>query len=126
MQGRARGNPEADIQRGIVRDLHMVLAPPVIVHHSANEGGKGSRRAQGILKGMGVYPGFSDLLLLGPARRVLFLEVKTKTGRLNPDQIDFRDLVDQFGWPYEVVRSSADAIDAAVFHGFKTRIRGRS
>lgn len=126
MQSRRRGNPEADIQRQIVRDLHMVLVPPFILHHSANESGKASRTAQGILKGMGVWPGFSDLLLLGPSRRVLFIEVKTSTGRQNPAQREFEGDVAGFGWPYAIVRSSAEAIDAVVRHGFATRIRGAS
>ena len=119
-----RGNPEGDIQRAIVKDLYRVLVPPFILHHSANEGGKGSRAAQGILKGMGVWPGFSDLLLLGPDRRVLFLEAKTATGRQSPAQRDFQRDVLAFGWPYEIVRNSADALDAVVRHGFATRIRG--
>ncbi|MCP4243928.1 MAG: VRR-NUC domain-containing protein [bacterium] len=118
-----RRHEEAEIQKGIVRDLSQVLLPPFILHHSANEGGKGSKAAQGILKAMGVYAGFSDLLLLGPERRGLFLEVKTKAGRQHPTQISFEQQVGEFGWPYEVVRSSVEAIDAVVRHGFPTRIK---
>ncbi|MBR9837050.1 MAG: VRR-NUC domain-containing protein [Rhodobacteraceae bacterium] len=119
-----RANPEADIQRVIVRDLYRVLMPPFILHHSANEGGKGSAAAQGILKGMGVYAGFSDLLLLGPRRLVLFLEVKTKTGSQSDSQLSFEADVVSFGWPYEIARSSVEAIEAAKRHGFATRIIG--
>lgn len=119
-----RGNPEADAQRAIVRDLHLVLLPPYIVHCSVNEAGKASRTAQAILQGMGVHAGFSDLLLLGPARLVLFLEVKSRTGKPSEDQLAFRDHVKAFGWPYEIVRTSQEAISAAVAHGFRTRIKG--
>lgn len=119
-----RANPEADIQRQIVKDLHLVLLPPFVLHHSPNEAGKASRASQGILSGMGVWPGFSDLLLLGPERRVLFLETKTRIGRQNQAQVDFEAAVEDFGWPYEIVRSSPDAIAAAQRHGFATRIRG--
>ena len=111
-----RGNPEADAQRAIVRDLHLELLPPYIVHCSVNEAGKASRTAQGM--------GFSDLLLLGPARLVLFLEVKSRTGQPSEDQLTFRDDVKAFGWPYEIVRTSQEAISAAVAHGFRTRIKG--
>lgn len=124
MHGKRRGNPEADIQREIVRDLRTVLVPPFILHHSANESGGASRTAQAILKGMGVHAGFSDLLLLGPDRRVLFLEVKTKKGPQSETQKTFEADVASFGWPYEIVRSSADAIRAAVKHGFAHRIKG--
>lgn len=123
MQGRRRGNPEADIQRQIVKDLTPLLRPPFILHHSANESGKASRTAQAILKGMGVHAGFSDLLLLGPERRVLFLEVKTRTGHQTPSQAEFEADVVSFGWAYEIVRSSADAIEAVVAHGFPNRIK---
>lgn len=121
---RRRGNPEADIQRSIVRDLRLILQPPFILHHSANESGKADAKAQAILTGMGVHPGFADLALLGEDRRLLFLEVKTRTGIQSAAQIEFEDLVGVFGWPYEVVRSSAEAIDAVARHGFPTRIRG--
>lgn len=123
MQGKRRANPEADIQRAIVRDLPLVLIPPFILHHSANESGKASRTAQGILKGMGVWPGFSDLLLLGPSQRVLFLEVKAPKGQQSPSQAGFERDVAGFGWPYEIVRSSSEAMDAVVKHGFATRVR---
>ena len=122
MKGR-RQNPEADIQRQIVKDLHLVLRPPFILHHSSNEAGGASRAAQGILIGMGLHAGFSDLLLLGPDRRVLFLEVKTRTGKQHDAQVSFEADVVDFGWPYEIVRSSAEAIDAARRHGFLTRIK---
>lgn len=118
-----RANPEADIQRQIVKDLYLVLKPPFILHHSANESGKASRSAQGILKGMGVWAGFSDLLLIGPAQRVLFLEAKTASGRQTDAQRAFQADVEAFGWPYEIVRSSDDAIAAVQRHGFATRIK---
>lgn len=123
MQSKRRGNPEADIQRAIVRDLSLVLVPPFILHHSANESGKASRTAQAILKGMGVWSGFSDLLLLGPSQRLLFIEVKSKTGRQTLEQAAFQAAVELFSWPYEIVRSSPEAIDAVVRHGFATRVR---
>jgi len=118
-----RANPEADIQRLIVRDLHRVLSPPFVLHHSANEAGKSSRAAQGILMGMGVWAGFSDLVLLWPERRVLFLEVKTSRGEQNDAQKAFERDVVSFGWPYEIVRSSEEAIAAARAHGCPTRIK---
>ena len=122
-----RGNPEADFQRGLVRDLHVVLMPPFILHHSANEvrrGGKEGRIAQGIAAGMGVHPGFSDLILLS-AKQVVFFECKSKTGTLSPDQIDFRDFVRGQGHGWALVRTLDDALAAIKRLGIPTRIRGQ-
>ncbi len=126
-----RSNPEAEIQRGIVRDVRRLMLPPFFLHHSANEvrgGGEAARKRQGILLGMGIHPGFSDLLLgqscgewSGP--RLLFLEVKSKTGQLSEAEKEFQDLVTAMGWPYEVVRSSLDAIDAISRHGLRSRVK---
>lgn len=121
-----RGHPEADIQRAIVRDLRLVLPRGSILHHSANEergGDAKARRRQGILRGMGVHPGFSDLILLQDGR-VMFLEVKSKTGTLSPEQRGFRDAVVAQGFAWAVVRSSGEAIDALARFGFRTLIKG--
>jgi hypothetical protein len=72
-----RRTPEADTQRAIVKALRVVLPKGSIVHHAANEVSSGDRRGklrQAILVGMGVHPGFADLIVLSGGR-VLFLEV---------------------------------------------------
>ena len=133
MRGAARrGNPEADAQRAIVVDLRRLLLPPFFVHHSANEvrgGGEQARRRQAILLGMGIHPGFSDLLVgqklaAWPHPRLLFLEVKSKTGPLSENEKKFRSLVMDMGWPFEIARSTPDALGAVLKHGFATRIKG--
>ena len=109
-----RGNPEADIQRAIVRDLRA-LVPGAIIHHSANEvrgGGAKARNQQAILVGMGVHRGFADLVVLSGGR-VLFIEVKSATGRLTEAQEAFRDAVQAEGHAWALCRSSDDAINAA-------------
>lgn len=120
-----RGKPEADIQRVIVQTLRTVLPPDAIVHHSANEirGGTDAQRAQAINVGMGVHPGFADLLVLSEGR-LLFLEVKSKTGRLSETQEAFRDAVQAQGLAWALVRSVDDALGALAEHGFRTRISG--
>lgn len=124
---RRRGNPEADIQRVIVKDLRLLLSPPpqCILHHSANESGKASRTAQAILVGMGVFPGFSDLIALGPNRAACFLEVKSKAGRQTSAQKEFEEAVEAMGWVYAVVRSTDDCIEPLRRAGIPLRIRGR-
>ena len=79
-----RSTPEADAQRAIVQALRVALPRDAIVHHCANEvteaGSRGQIR-QSILVGMGVHTGFADLIVISGSR-VLFLEVKSQTGRL--------------------------------------------
>ncbi len=126
-----KGNPEADIQRPIVKDLRRLLLPPFYVHHSANEvraGGEQARRRQAILLGMGIHTGFSDLLVaqrlpIWERPLLLYMEVKTETGCLTPAEIEFRDLVELMGWPFVIVRSSVDALEAVTAHGFATRMK---
>ncbi|MEI4262810.1 VRR-NUC domain-containing protein [Roseovarius sp. D0-M9] len=123
-----RGHPEADIQRQIVNGLRAILPAGAVLHHSANEvtaGGEAARRTQSILRGMGVWPGFSDLLLISEGR-VLFLEVKSQTGRQSDDQRAFQAAVEAQGFVYELVRSLDDALRALAKHGFKTLIKGWS
>jgi hypothetical protein len=123
MIGRRRSNREAEIQRAIVAALRLVLPPGSIVHHSGHEQRGGDARAklaQAIGVGMGVHPGFSDLVVVSEGR-VAFLEVKTAKGRLSDDQEAFRDTVRAQGLPYAVVRSINDALCALTSHGFQTR-----
>ena len=120
-----RKTPEADAQRAIVQVLRFVLPRDAIVHHSVNEVTAGDRRGrtrQAILVGMGVYPGFADLVVLSEGR-VLFLEVKSKTGRLRLAQEAFRDAVKAQGFAWALVRSVDDALAALADHGFTTRVR---
>ena len=118
-----RGTPEADLQRSVVTALKFALPKTAIIHHCANEvtepGPRGAKR-QAILVGMGVHPGFADLIVLCEGR-VLFLELKSLKGRLSPEQEAFRDtaLAQGFGWA--LVRSVDDALGALADNGFTSR-----
>lgn len=119
-----RGTPEADLQRAVVTALRFALPRTAIIQHCANEvtepGPRGAKR-QAILAGMGVHPGFADLMVLCDGR-VLFLELKSLKGKLSPDQEVFRDavLAQDHGWA--LVRSLDDALGALADHGFTTRV----
>ena len=120
---RRRGNREAEIQRAIVAALRVALPPGAIIHHSGHEhrGGDGrAKLAQAIGVGMGVHPGFADLVVVAEGR-VAFLEVKTAKGQLSGDQQAFRDIIRTQGLPYAVVRSIDDALCALGSHGFEIR-----
>lgn len=121
---KCRGTPEADLQRAVVTALRFALPKNAIIHHCANElteaGPRGAKR-QAILVGMGVHPGFADLVVLC-AGRVLFLELKSLKGRLSPAQQAFRDAVQAQGFGWVLVRSLNDALGALADHGFTTRV----
>ena len=120
-----RSTPEADAQRAIVQALRIALPKGAIVHHCANEIAAGDRRGmirQSILADMGVYPGFADLIVIAGGR-VLFLEVKSQTGRLRKSQAVFRDTVCAQGFGWALVRSVDDALGALADNGFTSRVR---
>ena len=120
-----RSTPEADAQRAIVQVLRFALPRDAIVHHCANEvtepGSRGQIR-QSILVGMGVHTGFADLIVISDGR-VLFLEVKSQTGRLRKSQEVFRDTVCAQGFGWALVRSVDDALGALADNGFTSRVR---
>lgn len=74
-----------------------------------------------MLVGMGVHPGFADLIVLTGGHTV-FLEVKSKAGRLSPAQKAFRDAVQAQGFGWALVRSTDDALVALAALGVRTRI----
>ena len=120
-----RSTPEADAQRAIVQALRVALPRDAIVHHAVNEIAAGDRRGQirqSILVGMGVHAGFADLIVISGGR-VLFLEVKSQTGRLRKSQEVFRDTVCAQGFGWALVRSVEDALGALADHGFTSRVR---
>ena len=120
-----RTTPEADAQRAIVEALRFALPRDGIVHHCANEvteaGQRGARR-QAILVGMGVHAGFADLIVISGGR-VLFLEVKSQTGRLRKSQEVFRDTVVTQGFGWALVRTVDDALGALADNGFTSRVQ---
>ena len=120
-----RTTPEADAQRAIVQALRFALPRDAIVHHCANEvteaGSRGQIR-QSILVGMGVHAGFADLIVISGGQ-VLFLEVKSETGRLRKSQEVFRDTIGAQGFGWALVRSVDDALAALADNGFTSRVR---
>lgn len=125
---RRRNTPEADLQRAVVTALRFALPKTAIIQHCANEvteaGPRGGKR-QAILVGMGVHPGFADLMVLCDGR-VLFLELKASKGRLSTPQATFRDAVLAQGFGWALVRSLDDALGALADHGLTTRVVPRA
>lgn len=56
------------------------------------------------MKKSGVLPGVSDLIIVAN-QRVLFVEMKTKTGRQSENQKLFQSNVERLGFEYKICRS---------------------
>lgn len=57
-------------------------------------------------------PGFSDLLVLCPGGRCVFMEVKAGKGKQRESQVKFQAMVEGMGGTYVVVRSVAEALSS--------------
>ena len=58
----------------------------------------------------GLPEGFSDTLFLGDDGRVAFVEIKTPTGRVRPEQKNFLEAMGRKGHIAGIVRSVEDAV----------------
>lgn len=83
------------------------LAFPRYLCFAAPNGGSRNRLEAINLKRSGVLAGVSDLIIVAD-RAVLFVEMKTKTGRQSEHQKEFQANVERLGFEYKVCRSLAD------------------
>ena len=89
--------------------------PNLKVSHAKNEGKEGFA-GQAKKKLMGVFPGFSDLMIQKPRVTVtLFFEVKVKPNVLTADQKRFLEFQQECGHPATAVYNIADANEAIKF-----------
>jgi len=102
---------ESSIQQAIRQRL---IFHGVVAVHVPNAG-KRSVVGGWKLKREGMMTGFPDLICLGDAGRIGFLEVKTDTGRLSDAQLSCHDMLRRKGHLVAVVRSQDDAV--AVLQG---------
>ena len=98
--------------RNVLPDTHKVLHIPN-APRSAVTGAK--------LKRMGMMAGAPDLLVLRPAGRVAFIEVKAEGGCLTPKQREFREWCLSMGVPHCTARSIEDARDFLNDERFPTK-----
>ena len=101
-----KAQPEAAIQRAIIARLRM---SGIVCHHSPNAAKRsviGGRR----IKADGMITGWPDLTLVGPDKRVAFLEVKAEKGRTSAAQDDCLAMLRRMGHDVAVVRSQDDAV----------------
>ena len=99
----------ADLRTAIVELLQLHAHRGLIYFRSALGGQRSPLVAARLKKRMGVVDGVPDLAFVLPDGRAAFLEVKTRTGRLSPEQRAFRDRCTAVGAPYAIVRSVEEA-----------------
>jgi hypothetical protein len=94
---------EDAIQHEIVKAIHR---KGFFIFHIPN-GGQRSMREGMRFKAIGVVAGIPDLFI--PAR-LLWLEVKTATGRLSPAQVNVHSILTAIGHRVAVVRTLEEAL----------------
>ena len=99
---------EAKIQAEIVKFLLPYRKAGLLDFFSVPNEGAANPIRQGQLIAMGLRPGVSDLVLMFPKGRTVFVEVKNKTGTQSPAQIAFEQRCRELGFEYVVVRSVED------------------
>jgi len=101
---RAAATSEAAILRAIQLELGSMFDVRVL----RNNVGKARDPSTGQVVQFGT-PGMTDLLVLLLGGAVIWMEVKSETGKLRPDQETFRDVVQRLGHRWCVVRSAGEA-----------------
>jgi len=108
---------ESALQRAVVKLLHGILRPDVLMRHITAGGADARTGAK--LKQMGRLAGCADLEFLWREEnvlRVLFLELKLPGRKQTQSQLDFMDRVRPLG-PYCVVTTIEEALAALTAYG---------
>ena len=98
---------ESRIQSEIVKALREA---GFFCHSVPNEQAHGNAIHTGQMVAMGLYPGVADLVVWLGSGKVAYLEVKNEKGRQSERQVAFEKRCLDAGYPYIVVRSSAEAL----------------
>lgn len=101
---------ESKIQIICVNWFHYQYASISSLFFSVPNGGKRNLTEAKILKAEGTKAGVSDLLLLYPNESFTFLaiEMKTITGKQNPNQKKWQNEIEKLGAKYAICRSVED------------------
>ena len=101
---------EDEIQIAAAAFLEIALPPPLRFLHIPNGGSRNAAEA-GKLKAMGVKAGAADIMVLG-FHPFIWIEMKSRTGRLRPEQKEWRDWCRSIGAPWFLCRSVEDVAEA--------------
>ncbi len=112
-----RKQSERSIQREIIGALRRMGFRVIHVPNGVRYAGSAEQRARqaATMRADGVVKGTPDLMVLRPAQRggpdFGWMEVKREGGRMEPEQIAFRDSARADGFRHAVVRSLEDVIE---------------
>ena len=112
---------EDRIQIACARYLDAVLAEGVLWWHTPNGGSRNAIEGAK-LKRMGVKPGVPDIAILWRGG-VVFVELKTATGRLTRAQTDMRDALEAASFGWSLCRSVDELESALIFHRVPIKAR---
>ena len=99
---------EAKIQAEIVKYLIPLRRNGSLDFFSVPNEGASNPIRQGQLIAMGLRPGVSDLVIMFPEGRTVFVEVKNETGTQSKAQIEFEQTCHELGFEFVLVRSVED------------------
>ncbi len=118
--------PEQALQRSVAQLLDMILAAPT-EWTAIGHGGGGATRG-GILKSMGLKPGWPDIIISSPIEHsrgrsslMVGLELKSKDGTVSHHQKVVHAALEKSGWQIFVCRSPEEVISALRVAGIPSR-----
>lgn len=95
---------ERDIQIAIMQYCDIALKQRGYFFHVPN-GGHRHPAVAAKMKAEGVKRGVADICCMLPEGKVLWVEVKTRTGSMKPEQKAFKETCEKLGHTYVLVRS---------------------
>ena len=100
---------ESKIQQQIVEYFNNTYC---LKHHnprglifSIPNGGTRKKLEAITLKATGLLAGVSDLIVILPNGKLIFVEIKTDTGKMSEKQIEFKQRVEELGYEYWLIRN---------------------
>ncbi len=106
-----RNNEESRIQRAVIawwsKECVRLGIPEILLFSTPNGGFRGGDVTGAIMKAEGLRRGAPDLILAvtTPTGKGLFIEVKTETGVVTPEQEEFHRQLSKQGYNVGVARS---------------------
>lgn len=101
---------ESKLQREVVKYLRLELRMCGGLIFAVPNGGKRNAIEAKIQVAEGTLHGVSDLIILLPNARTVFVEMKTPKGKQSEYQKDFENTVKSLGFDYLIWRSIDDSI----------------
>ena len=108
---------ELQIQHKIVMWLQ---SQGIYAFSVSNESAGRSVVMQMQLVSAGLRKGVSDLVLLFPGGKTVFLEIKTPTGKQSKAQEHFQRRVEELGFKYAIARSLQDVVELLDLLGYRS------